>query len=175
MHWTGLPPVQTPARHVSVWVHRLLSVHGVPSALRAGQTPSLGSHVPPVWQASLAHAIGLPPVQTPLWQVSVCVQRLPSPHGVPFALFVALPHTPVDEQVSLLHRLPVVHDPEVRAVPVQTPVVEHVSPDLHGLPVLHAPEVRVVPPPQTPVDEQTSPCRQAVPVLHATPVRMVPP
>ena len=30
---------------------------------------------------------GLPPVQTPLWQLSVCVQALPSLQAVPFAAF----------------------------------------------------------------------------------------
>ena len=38
---------------------------------------------------------GLPPVQTPLWQLSVCVQALPSLQAVPFAL-AGFEHWPVD-------------------------------------------------------------------------------
>ena len=33
------------------------------------------------------HITGFEPVQTPLWQVSVCVQGLPSLHAVPFPAF----------------------------------------------------------------------------------------
>ena len=41
--------------------------------------------VPGVWHESLAaHATGLAPVQVPPWQVSTCVQPLPSLHTVPF-------------------------------------------------------------------------------------------
>ena len=52
-HWSGVaqatdvPGVHTPALHTSAWVHPLLSLHDVLSAL-AGleQTPVLGAHVP---------------------------------------------------------------------------------------------------------------------------------
>ena len=85
VHTTGLPPVQTPAWQVSVCVQASPSLHAVPSGC-AGfeQAPVEGSQVPATWQASLAvHTTGLPPVQTPAWQVSVCVQASPSLHAVP--------------------------------------------------------------------------------------------
>ena len=45
---------------------------------------------------SLAEQVtGLPPVQVPDWQVSVCVQALPSLHAVPFAL-AGFEQAPVD-------------------------------------------------------------------------------
>jgi len=37
---------------------------------------------------------GLPPVQTPLWQLSVCVQALPSLQALPLA-FAGFEHVPV--------------------------------------------------------------------------------
>ena len=42
-------------------------------------------HAPATWHWSKAvHATGLPPVQTPLWHASVCVQAFPSLQTVPF-------------------------------------------------------------------------------------------
>jgi len=41
------------------------------------------------------HTTGFDPVQTPDWQVSVCVQALPSLHKKPPILFVAAEQTPV--------------------------------------------------------------------------------
>jgi hypothetical protein len=54
-------------------------------------------HVPAVWQESEAvHTTGLLPVHTPAWQLSVCVQALPSVQEVP--LFAAgLEHVPEEE------------------------------------------------------------------------------
>jgi hypothetical protein len=47
--------------------------------------PVPGSHVPAVWQESLAtHVTGVPP-QAPPWQASPVVHALPSLHVVPFA------------------------------------------------------------------------------------------
>jgi hypothetical protein len=49
-------------------------------------------HVPAVWHwVGAAHTTAAPGVQTPLWQVSFCVQALPSSHGVP----VVGAHVPV--------------------------------------------------------------------------------
>jgi hypothetical protein len=45
------------------------------------------------------------PVQTPLWQVSVCVHMLLSLHDVPFATFAGVEHCPVD----VLHVLAILH------------------------------------------------------------------
>ena len=55
-HWslavqdTGFPPVQTPAWHVSVWVHALPSPQLVPSALAGLEhTPEAGLQTPATW------------------------------------------------------------------------------------------------------------------------------
>src|SRR5439155_15568690 len=51
--------------------------------------------VPATWHWSEAvQTTGFEPVQLPLWQVSVCVQALPSLHAVPL-LAIGLAHWPV--------------------------------------------------------------------------------
>src|SRR5437879_498064 len=90
-HWssavqvTGLPPTQLSLWQVSVWVQALPSLHGVPLVgVGVEQLPVAGLHVPATWHWSRAVQVtGLLPTQLPLWQVSVCVQTLPSLHGVP--------------------------------------------------------------------------------------------
>jgi hypothetical protein len=79
--------VHTPFWQLSLCVHALPSLHGVPSdAGGFEQAPVAGSHVPAAWHASdAAHATGLEPVHVPPWQESVCVHALPSLHAVPFA------------------------------------------------------------------------------------------
>jgi hypothetical protein len=82
---------------VSVWVQALPSLHDVPSAF-AGfeQIPVDVLHVPTSWHWSWATQLtGFPPVQAPVWQVSVCVQALLSLHAVPLA-FAGLEQTPVE-------------------------------------------------------------------------------
>src|SRR2546428_657435 len=77
-HWslavqaTGLLPVQTPDRQESGWVQALPSLQVVPSgASGLEQAPVEGLQVPATWHWSLAvQMTGLPPVQTPDWQVS---------------------------------------------------------------------------------------------------------
>src|SRR2546425_1179134 len=94
-HWsgavqvTGLPPVQTPAWQVSLWVQASLSSHAVPSAAFGfEQVPVAGSQVPTAWHWSAAVQVtGLPPVQTPAWQGSVWGQASLSLHAVPSAAF----------------------------------------------------------------------------------------
>src|SRR3989441_129540 len=91
-HWsgavqvTGLLPTQLPLGQVSVCVQSLPSLQGVPLvAVGVEQLPVAGLHVPATWHWSRAVQVtGLLPTQLPLWQVSVCVQALPSVHGVPF-------------------------------------------------------------------------------------------
>jgi hypothetical protein len=145
-HWsdavqtTGLPPVQTPAWQVSVWVQASPSSQGVPSFL-AGleQTPVSGSQSPAVWHWSGAGQItGLLPVQTPLWHVSVWVQALPSPQAEPSVL-AGLVHLPVS--VS------------------QTPATWHWSEavQMTGSPPVHVPAWQV------------SVCVQALPSLQVVP------
>src|SRR5206468_2387339 len=94
-HWsaavqmTGFAPVQVPAWQVSVCVQALPSLQVLPFALFGFEhVPVAGLHVPASWHWSPAEqTTGLAPVQTPAWQVSVCVQALPSLQVLPFALF----------------------------------------------------------------------------------------
>src|SRR5450432_3735071 len=82
----GLPPVQTPLTHLSVWVQPSPSLHAVSSG-RGGseQLPLLGSQTPAKWQSLEAgHVLGLAPMQMPFWQVSLCVQALASLQAVSF-------------------------------------------------------------------------------------------
>src|SRR5206468_1476351 len=93
-HWSGvgqttrLPPVHTPVSQVSVCVHALPSVHVLPSGLAGFEhVPVAGLHVPASWHWSgVGQTTGLPPVHTPLSQVSVCVHALPSVHVLPSGL-----------------------------------------------------------------------------------------
>src|SRR3989454_15385 len=88
VHTTGFVPRQAPAAQVSVCVQALPSSQGTPSAL-AGllQVPVAGLQVPAVWHWSEAvHTTGFVPTQAPAWQVSVCVQSLPSSQGAPLDL-----------------------------------------------------------------------------------------
>jgi len=87
-HWseavqTTALPVHTPLWQVSVCVHALPSLQVLPLAFAGFEhVPVAGSQVPAVWHWSeAAQATGLLPVQTPLLQVSVCVQALPSSQG----------------------------------------------------------------------------------------------
>src|SRR5207247_2043277 len=94
-HWseavqaTGSLPVQTPLWQVSVWVHALPSLQALPLVFGGFEhVPVAGSQVPAVWHWSEAvQATGLLPVHTPLWQVSVWVQALPSFPGRLLALW----------------------------------------------------------------------------------------
>jgi hypothetical protein len=96
MQLTGFDPVQTPPWHVSVCVHALPSLQLVPfAAFGFEHCPVLVSHVPAVWHWSSGMQLtGFEPVQTPFWQVSVCVHALPSLQGVPLVAAV-LTHRPV--------------------------------------------------------------------------------
>src|SRR5439155_9968343 len=72
----------------SVCVQALPSLHVVPSGL-AGfeQVPVAGLHVPASWHWSgVGQTTRLPPVHTPVSQVSVCVHALPSMHVLPSRL-----------------------------------------------------------------------------------------
>jgi hypothetical protein len=107
---TGLAPVQVPFWQVSVCVQALPSLHEVPLATTGFEhVPVEGLHVPAVWHASLAVQVtGLAPVQVPFWQVSVCVQALPSLHEVPLLAIVWL-QVPSALHPSAVHGLPSSH------------------------------------------------------------------
>ena len=93
---TGLPGLQTPAPQTSPAVQAFPSLHAAPSAFAGFEhTPVPVSQVPASWHWSLAaQTTGFDPAQAPLWQVSVCVQRFPSPQAAPSA-FAGFEQTPV--------------------------------------------------------------------------------
>src|SRR5207247_10430537 len=105
-------PTQMPASQASVRVQALPSSQPVPSGL-AGllQTPDAGLQVPAVWHWSEAvHTTGLAPTQAPAWQVSVCVQALPSLQGAPLSLAGLLQAPVAGSQVpAALHWSAAVH------------------------------------------------------------------
>jgi hypothetical protein len=70
-------------------VQALPSEQGVPfGEFGFEHMPFAGLHVPATWHWSAAmQTTGLPPVHTPVWQVSVCVHAFVSLHGVPFGEF----------------------------------------------------------------------------------------
>jgi len=85
---TGSAPIQLPDWQVSVWVQRSPSSHPVPSGfIGFEQLPVDGLQVPALWHwSSGLQTTGSEPVQVPLWQVSVWVQRSPSSQAVPSGL-----------------------------------------------------------------------------------------
>src|SRR5207245_2456486 len=93
-HWsaaaqtTGLVPVHTPARQVSVRVQALPSSQAAPSAFAGLEhVPVAGSHEPAAWHwSAAAQTMGFVPVHVPAWQVSVRVQALPSLQEAPAGL-----------------------------------------------------------------------------------------
>jgi hypothetical protein len=89
-----LLPVQTPVWQESDWVH-LSPSSQAPVLTGFEQTPVVVLHVPALWHWSLAlHTIGLLPVQTPVWHVSLCVHLLPSLQATPSVL-LGFEQTPV--------------------------------------------------------------------------------
>jgi len=136
VHTTGLLPVHVPLWQASVRVQALASLQAVPSAF-AGllHVPLAVLHIPTSWHWSLAvHTTGLPPVQLPVWQVSVRVQALPSLQVVPSTLF-GFEQAPVDvSQVpARWHWSLAVHTTGL--LPVQVPVWQ-VSVRVQALPSL---------------------------------------
>src|SRR5437879_10317641 len=141
-HWseavqtTGLLPVQTPLWQVSVCVHALPSLQVLPLAFAGFEhVPVVGEQVPAVWHWSEAvQATGLLPVHTPLWQVSVCVQALPSLQVLPLA-FAGLEHVPVagSQVPAVWHWSEAVQ--ATALLPVQTPLWQ-VSVCVEALPSL---------------------------------------
>src|SRR5438034_1268517 len=90
---TGLLPVQTPLWQLSVCVQALPSLQALPLAFAGFEhVPVAGLQVPAAWHWSEAvQMTGLLPVQTPVWQVSACVQALPSLQALPL-VFAELEH-----------------------------------------------------------------------------------
>jgi hypothetical protein len=114
----------------------------------------------------------LPPVQTPVWQVSVCVQAFPSSQA--FVLFVKT-QPDVRVQVSVVHGL---RSLQTIPTPVQEPPPQ-VSPVVHSLPSSQAFVLLVKTQPvaglhvsvvQSLVSSQTTPVPVQVPPPHTSPV-----
>src|SRR5947207_1635284 len=80
--------MQAPAWQESLWVQASPSLQALPLGLVGlEQVPLAGSHVPATWHWSrAAQTTGFVPTQAPAWQVSVCVQPLPSLQVAPSAL-----------------------------------------------------------------------------------------
>jgi hypothetical protein len=95
---TTVPPrLQVPApSQVSPDVQAFWSLHAVPDGAKGFEhCPETGLQVPTRKHSpSDVQVTGFPPVQTPLWQVSVRVQALPSLQLVPSAL-LGFEQTPV--------------------------------------------------------------------------------
>ncbi len=117
-HDTGLLPVQVPFWQVSVCVQALPSLQAVPLAALVAdeQVPVDGLHVPATLQVPAVQVTGLEPTQAPPWQVSVCVQALPSLQAVPL---VTATHVAVEAEQ-------VVQDPHAEPVFCQVPVASQV-------------------------------------------------
>src|SRR5437870_3845067 len=134
----GFEPVQVPPWQVSVCVQALPSLHAVPLlAFGLEHWPVAVLQVPATWHWSEAvQTTGLPPVQSPLWQVSVCVQALPSLHAVPL-LSCGLEHSPVAglQVPAMWHWSDAVQTTGL--LPVQTPLWQ-VSVWVQAWPSLHA-------------------------------------
>jgi len=89
---TEAPAVQTPVMHEAPHP----APHDVPSALLGLLHTPVDGLQTASWHASPPeHVLGLPPVQTPVWQLSVCVHMSPSSQVVPSVL-TGFEHAPVD-------------------------------------------------------------------------------
>lgn len=113
-------------------------VQVVPSgAVGFVQVPVAGWHEPATWQVSSAvHVTGFEPMQVPLRQESVCVQRFPSLQVVPFAA-EGFEHTPV-----LGLHVPATWHGSIAVQTTVAPAVQtpawHMSFESQRLPSLHA-------------------------------------
>src|SRR5207247_9298858 len=88
--------MHVPAWQVSVRVQALPSSQVAPLGFAGLEhVPVAGSQVPATWHwSAAAQTTGLAPVHVPAWQVSVCVQALPSLQEAPSGL-VGLEQRPV--------------------------------------------------------------------------------
>jgi hypothetical protein len=103
-----VPPQAPLPSHTSPVVHLRPSSHAVPRGLGAPpmHAPLFGSQVPAEVQAEAPeHWTGLAPTHFPAWQVSVCVQALPSLQAPPSAAGVWT-HLPSDAQASAVQGSP---------------------------------------------------------------------
>jgi hypothetical protein len=107
-----VPPVHTPAWHVSPTVQANVSLHaGVPGLAGFEQRPLPGAQTPALWHWSEGEqTTGLPPAHEPFEQVSVCVQASPSVQAGPVSGVTAQELVPLHARVlqaSLVQVMPV--------------------------------------------------------------------
>ena len=128
-------PVHAPAWHVSVCVHMLPSSQVKPLTWFGFEQPFTGSQVPATWHwSSAVQVTGFAPVQVPAWQVSVCVQTLPSLQPVPSGWFGFEQRPDVGSQVpTTWHWSSAV---QVTGVPLVHAPAWHVSFSVQALPSL---------------------------------------
>src|SRR4051812_30613316 len=93
LHAARLGCLQTPAWQLSPNVQTFPSLHGVKSAAREWRTSPVALQLSAVHGFPSSSESADPGVQTPAWQVSAGVQRLPSLHAVPFAFAAPPAHT----------------------------------------------------------------------------------
>src|SRR5262245_39239378 len=87
---SGVPAVQVLLWQVSAPLQTLPSLHAVPFATPAKAHPVAGLQVSVVHGLPSLQTSAVPAVQTPLWQVSLPLQRFASAHEVPFESAVAV-------------------------------------------------------------------------------------
>src|SRR5438034_939709 len=141
VHTTGFPPAQAPASQVSVCVPARRSSDRAPLSMGGlVQPPDAGLQTPAVWHWSVAvHTTGFPPTQAPAWQVSVCVQALPSSHDAPSSLggLVQVPDAGL-QTPAVWHWSAAVHTtgfPPAQAPASQVSVCVQGLPSSHGAPL----------------------------------------
>jgi len=130
---SAVPAVHTPLWQDSLPLHTLPSLQEVPFNTGMFWQPATGSQLSAVQTLLSLQLSAVPGVHTPLWQVSLPLQVLPSPHAVPLA--TAEFRQPVTGlQVSVVQTLPSL---QLSAVPVVHTPAWQVSSPLHTLPSVH--------------------------------------
>jgi hypothetical protein len=116
---SAVPAVQAPLWQVSAPLQTLPSLHEVPFSTGALTQPVAGLQLSVVHTFPSLQLSGVPAVHTPLWQISLPLQTLPSAQEVPLATGVVVQPN-VGLQLSVVHGLPSL---QARGVPaVHTPL-----------------------------------------------------
>ena len=130
LHTSGVPNAHSPLWQVSLPLQMLPSLHEVPLMSGTFAQPVAGSQVSVVQGLESLQTGGAPSVHTPLWQVSLPLQRSPSGQSVPFNTGgFSQPKT--GSQESLVHTLA---SSQSSGVPSTQTAVWHSSTPLQTLP-----------------------------------------
>jgi hypothetical protein len=127
---SAVPGVQVPPWQVSAPLQTLPSLHAVPFASGVFVHPVTGSQASVVHTFASLQVRGVPAVQVPLWQTSLPLQTVPSPHAVPFSTGVCEQPT-TGSQLSVVQTLLSL---QLRAVPAVHVPLWQVSAPLQTLP-----------------------------------------